>query len=302
MLDFLEKRVDVLVTTAIIESGLDIPNANTIIIDRADHFGLAQLYQLRGRVGRSHERAYAYLLLPGRAAARRATRRSASRCSQSLDDLGGGFRLAMHDLEIRGAGNLLGKQQSGQIAAVGFELYTQMLEEAIRELRGERRRIEVEPEIQLGISAFIPEDYVADVSQRLALYKRMARASSREELDELTGELEDRFGPVPARVRALLEVMDLRRHLRSAMVVRLRRQAGRLVLRFHESSPVDPARLTALVRKRRDVRLTPDNEVSVAGAAHRHPGRRRGRARAARRARRGAPRSRGQQGENPTNG
>ena len=138
-----------------------------------------------------------------------------------------------------------------------------MLEEAIRELRGERRRIEVEPEIQLGISAFIPEDYVADVSQRLALYKRMARASSREELDELSGELEDRFGPVPARVRALVDVMDLRRHLRNGMVVRLRRQASRLVLRFHESSPVDPARLTALVRKRRDVRVTPDNEVSV---------------------------------------
>jgi transcription-repair coupling factor (superfamily II helicase) len=262
MLDFLEKRVDVLVTTAIIESGLDIPNANTIFIDRADHFGLAQLYQLRGRVGRSHQRAYAYLLLPGEQLLGRDAQKRLEVLA-SLDDLGGGFRLAMHDLEIRGAGNLLGRQQSGQVAAVGFELYTQMLEEAIRELRGERRRIEVEPEIQLGVSAFIPEDYVADVSQRLGLYKRMARASSREELDELTGELEDRFGPVPARVRALLEVMDLRRHLRSAMVVRLRRQAGRLVLRFHESSSIDPARLTALVRKRRDVRLTPDNEVSV---------------------------------------
>ncbi|MET0153201.1 MAG: transcription-repair coupling factor, partial [Candidatus Binatia bacterium] len=262
MLDFLEKRVDVLVTTAIIESGLDIPNANTIFIDRADHFGLAQLYQLRGRVGRSHQRAYAYLLLPGEQLLGRDAQKRLEVLA-SLDDLGGGFRLAMHDLEIRGAGNLLGRQQSGQVAAVGFELYTQMLEEAIRELRGERRRVEVEPEIQLGISAFIPEDYVADVSQRLALYKRMARASSREELDELSGELEDRFGPVPARVRALVDVMDLRRHLRNGMVVRLRRQASRLVLRFHESSPVDPARLTALVRKRRDVRVTPDNEVSL---------------------------------------
>jgi transcription-repair coupling factor (superfamily II helicase) len=262
MLDFLEKRVDVLVTTAIIESGLDIPNANTIFIDRADHFGLAQLYQLRGRVGRSHQRAYAYLLLPGEQLLGREAQKRLEVLA-SLDDLGGGFRLAMHDLEIRGAGNLLGRQQSGQVAAVGFELYTQMLEEAIRELRGERRQIEVEPEIQLGISAFIPEDYVADVSQRLGLYKRMARASGREELDELSGELEDRFGPVPARVRALLDVMDLRRHLRAAMVVRLRRQASRLVLRFHESSPVDLTRLTALVRKRRDVRVTPDNEVSV---------------------------------------
>ncbi len=262
MLDFLEKRIDVLVTTAIIESGLDIPNANTIFIDRADHFGLAQLYQLRGRVGRSHQRAYAYLLLPGETLIGRDAQKRLEVLA-SLDDLGGGFRLAVHDLEIRGAGNLLGKQQSGQVAAVGFELYTQMLEDAIRELRGERRRVEVEPEIQLGISAFIPEDYVADVSQRLAVYKRMARAESREELDELRGELEDRFGPVPARVVALIAVMDLRRHLKRAMVVRLRRQATRLVLRFHEASEIDPARLVELARSRRDVRVMPDNEVSI---------------------------------------
>jgi transcription-repair coupling factor (superfamily II helicase) len=262
MLDFLEKRLDVLVTTAIIESGLDIPNANTLFIDRADHFGLAQLYQLRGRVGRSHQRAYAYLLLPGETLIGRDAQKRLEVLA-SLDDLGGGFRLAMHDLEIRGAGNLLGKQQSGQVAAVGFELYTQMLDEAIRELRGERRRAEVEPEIQLGISAFVPEDYVSDVSQRLTLYKRMARAASREELDELRGELEDRFGPVPARVGALLEVMDLRRHLKQAMVVRLRRQAARLVLRFHEASEIDPERLIALARERRELRILPDNEISI---------------------------------------
>jgi transcription-repair coupling factor (superfamily II helicase) len=138
-----------------------------------------------------------------------------------------------------------------------------MLDEAIRELRGERRRAEVEPEIQLGISAFVPEDYVSDVSQRLTLYKRMARAASREELDELRGELEDRFGPVPARVGALLEVMDLRRHLKQAMVVRLRRQATRLVLRFHEASEIDPERLIALARERRELRILPDNEISI---------------------------------------
>jgi transcription-repair coupling factor (superfamily II helicase) len=262
MLDFLEKRIDVLVTTAIIESGLDIPNANTIFIDRADHFGLAQLYQLRGRVGRSHHRAYAYLLIPGEALVSRDAQKRLEVLA-SLDDLGGGFRLAVHDLEIRGAGNLLGRQQSGQVAAVGFELYTQMLEDAIRELRGERRRVEVEPEIQLGISAFVPADYVADVSQRLAIYKRMARAESREELDELAGEVEDRFGPVPARVATLLQVMDLRRHLKRALVVRLRRQGARLVLRFHETSDVDPARLVALTAARRDVRALPDNEVAL---------------------------------------
>ena len=263
MLDFLEKRVDVLVTTAIIESGLDIPNANTLFIDRADHFGLAQLYQLRGRVGRSHQRAYAYLLIPGETLVSRDAQKRLEVLA-SLDDLGGGFRLAVHDLEIRGAGNLLGKQQSGQVAAVGFELYTQMLDDAIRELRGQRRKAEVEPEIQLGISAFIPEDYVADVSQRLALYKRMARAESREQLDELAGELEDRFGPVPARVTALLQVMDLRRYLKHALVVRLRRQGSKIALRFHETAELDPSRLVALASARRDVRLLPDNEVAIA--------------------------------------
>src|ERR1019366_4838923 len=147
MRDFIEKRVNVLVCSSIIESGLDIPNANTIIIDRADHFGLAQLYQLRGRVGRSHERAYAYLMIPGEQLISRDAQLRL-RALQELDDLGGGFKLAAHDLEIRGAGNLLGKQQSGQIAAVGFELYQQMMEEAVQELRGQPVRHDVEPEIQ----------------------------------------------------------------------------------------------------------------------------------------------------------
>ncbi len=260
MLDFLERRVDVLVTTAIIESGLDISNANTILIDRADHFGLAQLYQLRGRVGRSHVRAYAYLLLPGETLVSRDAQKRLEVLA-ALDDLGGGFRLAAHDLEIRGAGNLLGKQQSGQVAAVGFDLYTHMLEEAIRELRGEQLRAEIEPEIQLGISAFIPEDYVADVNQRLTLYKRLARAGTREDLDELRGEIEDRFGSIPARVLTLFEVMDLRRHLKRAMVVRLRRQAGKISIRFHEQSGIDPGLLVGLANSRRGVRISPEGEV-----------------------------------------
>src|SRR5258706_2808539 len=139
-----------------------------------------------------------------------------------------------------------------------------MLDDAIRELRGQRRKAEIEPEIQLGISAFIPEEYVADVSQRLGLYKRMARVESREQLDELAGELEDRFGPVPARVTALLQVMDLRRHLKHAMVVRLRRQGSKIALRFHETSDLDPALLVSLANTRRDVRVLPDNEVAIA--------------------------------------
>src|SRR5206468_9669889 len=158
MSDFFAKRTAVLVCSAIIESGLDIPNANTIIIDRADHFGLAQLYQLRGRVGRSHERAYAYLMIPGEQLISRDAQMRL-RALQELDDLGGGFKLAAHDLEIRGAGNLLGKQQSGHIAAVGLELYTHLLEQAVRELRGTATQAEIEPELQLGIPAFIPEAY-----------------------------------------------------------------------------------------------------------------------------------------------
>ena len=169
-----QREVDVLVCSAIIESGLDIPNANTIIINRADHFGLAQLYQLRGRVGRSHERAYAYLMIPGEHADHASDAQKRLRVLQELDDLGGGFKLAAHDLEIRGAGNLLGKQQSGQIAAVGFELYTQMMEEAVQELRGQRRHVDVEPEIQLGFPAFIPDSYIADENQRLVFYRRLA--------------------------------------------------------------------------------------------------------------------------------
>src|SRR5262249_21980899 len=171
MSGFFAKQTTVLVCSAIIESGLDVPSANTIIIDRADHFGLAQLYQLRGRVGRSHERAYAYLMIPGEQLISREAQLRL-RALQELDDLGGGFKLAAHDLEIRGAGNLLGKQQSGQIAAVGFELYQQMMEEAVQELRGQHVQQEVEPEIQLGIPAFIPESYVPDESQRLVFYRR----------------------------------------------------------------------------------------------------------------------------------
>ena len=263
MLDFLEKRIDVLVTTAIIESGLDIPNANTLLVDRADQFGLAQLYQLRGRVGRSNVRAYAYLLVPGESLISRDAQKRLEVLA-ALDDLGGGFRLAVHDLEIRGAGNLLGKQQSGHVAAVGFELYTHMLEEAIHELRGEQVKAEVEPEIQLGVSAFIPEEYVNDVNQRLAMYKRLARTSSADELEELRDEMEDRFGPVPARVLTLLKVMELRRHLKEAMVVRLRRQGGRLALQFHEQSGIEPERLVALAnsRARRGLRVLPDNEIT----------------------------------------
>lgn len=247
MTDFVERRFDVLVCSAIIESGLDIPTANTIIIDRADHFGLAQLYQLRGRVGRSHERAFAYLLIPGEQLITREAQMRL-RALQELDDLGGGFRLATTDLEIRGAGNLLGKQQSGQISAVGFELYQQMLAEAVQELRGEAVEQEVEPEIHVGVSAFIPSTYVADENQRLVFYRRLAQARSSEEIASLAAELRDRYGPIPPEVDSLLRVMDLRRILKLHGVQRLKVTGDRVHLQFHPQAPVDVDRLVALVR------------------------------------------------------
>ncbi len=156
MRNFIENRVNVLVCSAIIESGLDIPNANTIIINRADHFGLAQLYQLRGRVGRSRQKAYAYLIIPGEHIITRDAKRRIE-VIRELVEVGGGFKLAIHDLELRGAGNLLGREQSGQISEVGFDLYTEMMEQAIHELRGEPQRVEFEPELQLGVPAYLPE-------------------------------------------------------------------------------------------------------------------------------------------------
>ncbi len=248
MADFFSKKTHVLVCSAIIESGLDIPNANTIIIDRADHFGLAQLYQLRGRVGRSHERAYAYLMIPGEQLISRDAQMRL-RALQELDDLGGGFKLAAHDLEIRGAGNLLGKQQSGQIAAVGFELYQQMMEEAVHELRGEQVHHEVEPEIQLGIPAFIPEGYIADENQRLVFYRRLAAIRGQSDLDEIANELRDRYGPLPPTVDSFLRIMDLRRSLKDYMVVRAALRDGAVTLQFHPDAPVSVDKLVGMVHR-----------------------------------------------------
>jgi transcription-repair coupling factor (superfamily II helicase) len=248
MYQFMAREVNVLVCSAIIESGLDIPNANTILINRADHFGLAQLYQLRGRVGRSHERAYAYLMIPGEHVITKDAQKRL-RVLQELDDLGGGFRLAAHDLEIRGAGNLLGKQQSGHIAAVGFELYTQMLEEAVQELRGQRRHVEVEPEIQLGFPAYIPDTYIPDENQRLVFYRRLAAVRSTGEMDDLGADLRERYGPIPPLVDSLLRVMDLRRTLKACMVVRAVLRGGSVTLGFHPDAPVEVDQLVSLAER-----------------------------------------------------
>jgi transcription-repair coupling factor (superfamily II helicase) len=261
MLDFMENRAQVLVCSAIIESGLDFTNANTIIINRADKFGLAQLYQLRGRVGRSHRRAYAYLLIPGeKVITREAERRL--KALQQLDDLGGGFKLALEDLEIRGAGNLLGREQSGQIAAVGFELYTEMMEKAVSELKGRPVRPEVEPEIRLGIPAYFPDDYVPDANQRLLFYKRLASLRDLTELAEIKEEMRDRFGPFPSVVENLFRVMDLRRTLKDYLVEQISYNDGRVSLLFHRESPVKVERLVELVGRNGGIRLSPEGRLS----------------------------------------
>jgi transcription-repair coupling factor (superfamily II helicase) len=262
MLDFLDNKTQVLVCSAIIESGLDFPNANTIIINRADRFGLAQLYQLRGRVGRSHRHAYAYLLIPGEQAITPDAERRL-RALQELDGLGGGFKLALHDLEIRGAGNLLGEQQSGQIAAIGFELYTEMMEHAVRELKGEAVAPEVEPEIRLGIPAFFPNDYIPDANQRLFFYKRLASLAKSEELDEIKAELKDRFGPYGQPVENLFLVMELRRVLKIFLVQQISASDGRVYLLFHAESPVKVEKLLDLIKTQKNrFRLSPDGRLS----------------------------------------
>jgi transcription-repair coupling factor (superfamily II helicase) len=261
MLDFVERRAQVLLATTIIESGLDISSANTMIVNRADQFGLSQLYQLRGRVGRSAERAYAYLLVPhGRAVTRDAERRL--EVLQAFTELGAGFNIASHDLEIRGAGNLLGKEQSGSIEAVGFDLYAQMLEDAIAEVKGEAPRDVVEPDVNLPVAAFLPEAYVPDVHQRLVLYKRFSNAASAEDLADLRAELIDRFGDAPDEVDALQEVMLLKIDLRRLQLRQLDGGPGRLVATLGGEARLDPGKVAALVQRSQGVyRLTPDMKL-----------------------------------------
>src|SRR5439155_1117166 len=205
----LRASVDVLATTAIVESGLDIPASNTIIVNRADRFGLAQLYQLRGRVGRERQQAYAYLLVPADGRVDDQAQRRL-RALQELTELGSGFKLAMRDLEIRGAGNLLGAQQHGHIAAVGYDLYAKLLAEAVRELGGEPAAASVEPVISVAEEGFVPEDYVPEVNQRLAFYKRLAGATDDAEVEDIRAELIDRFGPPPEPARRLLDIVRIR--------------------------------------------------------------------------------------------
>lgn len=247
MLGFMQGTFNLFLCTAIIESGLDIPSANTMIVNRADMFGLAQLYQLRGRVGRSNQRAYAYFLIPPEGSIS-SDARERLRIIQELTELGAGFRIATHDLEIRGAGDFLGSRQSGNIAAVGFELYSELLEEAVSALKGEVVTERVEPEINLKIPAFVPEDYVPDPNQRLIIYKTLVQASGEGDVDSVADELLDRFGQLPLPVTYLLETMKLRIHLRKLLVKRLEFNGTQLVFAFHEKTPVSPDTIIGLIR------------------------------------------------------
>jgi len=248
MIDFIEGRSNVLVCSTIIESGLDIPRANTIIVNRADCFGLAQLYQLRGRVGRSSQRAYAYLLIPGEGGLTK-TARERLRVLQELTELGTGFRIANHDLELRGAGDLLGGRQAGQIAAIGFEMYTDLLQDTIEELQGREHEEKVDPEIRLGLSAFLPEKYVPDPSQRLVLYKRMAAAEEELVLYEMADELRDRYGALPAPAELLLDLMRFRVLLKQLQIEAAEYDGRRLTCGFHPQTTVAPDALLGLLQR-----------------------------------------------------
>jgi transcription-repair coupling factor (superfamily II helicase) len=257
MLSFVEGRTDVLVATTIVENGLDIPRANTIIVNRADRYGLAQLYQLRGRVGRSDRRAFAYLLVPpGTVLSEIARKRLAA--IREFSDLGAGFRIAALDLELRGAGNLLGGQQSGHIRAVGLDLYVKLLEQTILELRGEALPEAPRAALHLGLDMRIPESYVPEVHQRLSLYKRASQVRRRDEIATLRAELRDRYGPPPAEVEGLLRYAALRLEAEALGVAQVDLARGALRLRFDEATPLAPKSLVRLVGERAGAALRPD--------------------------------------------
>ncbi|MGA1561754.1 MAG: transcription-repair coupling factor, partial [Gammaproteobacteria bacterium] len=252
MRDFYHRRANILVCTTIIETGIDIPTANTIIMDRADRLGLAQLYQLRGRVGRSHHRAYAYLIVPPRGSM---TADAVKRLEAiaALEDLGVGFTLAVHDMEIRGAGELLGEGQSGHMQEIGFELYAEMLERAVADLKAGRAPdpeadIGKDSEVDLRAPALIPEDYLPDVNARLVMYKRIATAADAAALDELQVEMIDRFGLLPEALKTLFQVTLLRQHARALGIQKIEAHAEGARLRFGESPNLDPSRILELIQ------------------------------------------------------
>ena len=248
MVDFLERKYDCLVCTMIIESGIDIPSVNTIIVNRADALGLSQLYQIRGRVGRSNERAYAYLLVPK---GKKLTKKSRMRLRaiEEFADLGSGFNIAMRDLEIRGAGNLVGAQQHGFIAAVGFDLYCRLLDEAMREIKGEYSPDNPEPEIKIAVSAYIPDEYLRDPDQKMEFYQRLADAGRIVDLLDIREEMQDRFGRLPQPARSLMHIMEIKIMAHQLGLESVQLEQSRLRFAFPPDRPISPADIQKMVEQ-----------------------------------------------------
>ncbi|MBW2589988.1 MAG: transcription-repair coupling factor, partial [Deltaproteobacteria bacterium] len=258
MLMFMNKEIDMLVCTTIIESGLDIPSANTIIVNRADRFGLAQMYQLRGRVGRADEQAYAYLFIPDETTLGKDAQKRL-KVLMEHSDLGAGFQIAMSDLKIRGGGTILGASQSGHIAAVGYEMYLKLMENAVSELKGKPVIESLEPEINIIISAFIPESFIPDIDQRLSAYRRLTKMTELSEIADFKAELIDRFGALPREAANLLLKIMLKVLSVKAGVKRLDLTGGKLVLHFsaeHQKNP--PGIVDVVVSNKRLYELSPD--------------------------------------------
>jgi transcription-repair coupling factor (superfamily II helicase) len=262
LLGFMRHEFDVFVSTTIVENGLDIPLANTIIIENAERYGLSELYQLRGRVGRSNRRAYAYLLTPVDTELSEIARKRLAALKE-FSDLGAGFKIAALDLELRGAGNILGGEQHGHIEAVGFDMYVRMLEETVQELRGEETPVEIHSALNLGLDIRIPTEYISDEHQRLRAYKRIADVATPEEAEKVLAELSDRYGPAPDAVRNLLEFSLLKSAAQRLGIEAVDRRGGALNLKFHEASKIDPARLMNLVRETKGAQFTPAGVLRI---------------------------------------
>jgi transcription-repair coupling factor (superfamily II helicase) len=263
MWQFWRREIDVLVCTAIIESGLDIPAANTIIINRAHALGLSQIYQLRGRVGRGREQAYAYLLVPEEEHLNPEAQKRL-KALMEFTELGSGFKIALHDLQIRGAGNMLGAAQSGHIAEVGYELYLQLLEDEINRLKGEPRDQTPDPELHLPLAAYLPETYIPDIDQRLLIYRRLSGRLTKTEIDAIAEELLDCYGPLTPEAANLLEVVQAKSILRAIGIKRLDMNNGSISVTFADGNRIDRERLVAEVLKRpRRYQIMPDNQLRV---------------------------------------
>jgi transcription-repair coupling factor (superfamily II helicase) len=271
MLDFIEYKYDILVATTIIENGIDIPRANTIIINRSDNYGLSQLYQLRGRVGRSNRRAYAYLLIPSELELTPIARRRLS-AIREFSDLGAGFRIAALDLELRGAGNILGGQQSGHLDALGFDLYTKMLERTIAEIRGDEIADETSVSINLGVDVAIPHEYISESSQRLRTYKRISSAESEDALMHIHAEIQDRYGRIPEPVESLFAYGRLRKAAERMFVVSIDKAGSQIAIKLSENAKVDPAKLMGYLANNSGASFSPSGilriDVSEDGPIH----------------------------------